>query len=156
MDPNLFHLDWERTFEVLAAIVVGAFLVERFLSIFFENRVLMPIFAGGGIKEFSSLAVAFALCRYTHFDAVSMIFLRESTGIPGELLTAGVIAGGCKASVKLFRDILQFRSSAYQEYEDLREIGRTPKQAAKVVADRDKAAVPPTTPPGPPSRVTEP
>jgi hypothetical protein len=21
MDPNLFHLDWERTFEVLAAIV---------------------------------------------------------------------------------------------------------------------------------------
>ena len=22
MDPNLFHLDWERTFEVSAAIVV--------------------------------------------------------------------------------------------------------------------------------------
>ena len=24
MDPNLFHLDWERTFEVLAKIVVLA------------------------------------------------------------------------------------------------------------------------------------
>jgi hypothetical protein len=32
MDPNLFHLDWERLAEVLAAVVVMAFLIERALE----------------------------------------------------------------------------------------------------------------------------
>ena len=39
MDPNLFHLDWDRTVEALAGIVVLAFLMERSLSLFFENRL---------------------------------------------------------------------------------------------------------------------
>lgn len=39
MDPNLFHLDWERTFEVLAAVVVLSLITERALSILFESRV---------------------------------------------------------------------------------------------------------------------
>jgi hypothetical protein len=38
MDPNLYHLDWERTLEVLATIIVLAFVVERALSLLFENR----------------------------------------------------------------------------------------------------------------------
>ena len=32
MDPNLFFLDWERTFEVLISIIVLAFLLERALA----------------------------------------------------------------------------------------------------------------------------
>jgi hypothetical protein len=142
VDPNLFHLDWERTFEVLSGIVLAAFLIERFLSIFFENRALLPVFAGGGLKELTSFAAAFALCRYTHFDAVSMIFLQSSTGVPGEILTAGVVAGGSKASVKLFRDVLQFRSSAYQDYLEFRKEGHAPSEAAKLAADRRKPAGP--------------
>lgn len=148
MDPNLFHLDWERTFEVLAAIIVAAFLIERFLSVFFESRGLLPLFAGTGAKEITSLVAAYVLCHYTHFDAVSMIFLRESTGIPGQIITAGVIAGGSKASVKLFRDILGFRSSAYQEYIDRRDRGQAPKAAADAVAHRDSTK-PPTPPAAP-------
>lgn len=38
MDPNLFHLDWERTFEVLLTIAVLAFFVERAFAPLFENR----------------------------------------------------------------------------------------------------------------------
>lgn len=140
MDPNLFHLDWERTFEVLAAIVLVSMLVERFLSVLFENRFLMPLFAGNGLKELISFAVAFAVCRYGNFDAISMILLRESVGVPGQVLTAGVIAGGSKASVKLFRDVLQFRSTAYQEYSDLRDKGRSPQAAAKTVAKGEAPA----------------
>ena len=38
MDPNLFHLDWERLIEVLITIVVLAFFLERSLSLLFESR----------------------------------------------------------------------------------------------------------------------
>lgn len=148
MDPNLFHLDWEQTFEVLAGIVVAAFLVERFLSVLFENRALLPFFAGSGAKEMTSLAAAFAFCFYTKFDAVSVIFSGEQVGLPGWIITAGVISGGAKASVKLFRDVLGFRSSAYQEYVDLRDEGKTPKAAAEAVAR--------SAPPKPPSETSPP
>lgn len=134
MDPNLFHLDWERTFEVLAAIVLVSFLVERFLSVIFETRPLMPLFSGNGLKELIAFGVAFAVCRYGNFDAVSMILLREHVGVPGELVTAGVVAGGSKASIRLFRDVLAFRSSAYNEYLDLKSQGHTSVQAASMVA----------------------
>lgn len=138
MDPNLFHLDWERTFEVLSGIVLAAFLVERFLSVLFENRALLPLFSGSGLKELAAFAASFAVCYYTNFDAVSIIFLRGSTGIPGEIMTAGVIAGGTKASVKLFRDVLMFRSTAYQEYSALRDQGHDPGQAARITAGKPK------------------
>ena len=136
MDPNLFHLDWERTFEVLTAIVVAAFLVERALSIAFENRTLLPLFAGNGVKELITFGVSYGLCYYTHLDAVSTIFVRDQTGVPGEILTAAVIAGGTKGSIKLFRDVLGFRSSAYQEYEDYRDRGLDPKEAARRTAGK--------------------
>ena len=38
MDPNLFHLDWERTLEAVMGIVVLSFLVERACSLLFESR----------------------------------------------------------------------------------------------------------------------
>jgi hypothetical protein len=38
MDPNLFHIDLERLFEVLMAIVVLSFFVERALSLLFGHR----------------------------------------------------------------------------------------------------------------------
>ncbi len=38
MDPNLFHLDYERLFKVLITIVVFSFFVERALSVVFEMR----------------------------------------------------------------------------------------------------------------------
>jgi len=38
MDPNLFHIDWERTLEALVGIVVLSFLVERACAILFESR----------------------------------------------------------------------------------------------------------------------
>jgi hypothetical protein len=38
MDPNLFHLDWERTFEALVGIIVLSFLVERACAVLIESR----------------------------------------------------------------------------------------------------------------------
>lgn len=117
MDPNLFHLDWQRTFEVLAAIVVFSFIVERALVVVFEHRAFVRAFDRRGVKEPIAFLVALAVCFYWDFDAVSMIILREKTSLAGEVLTAAVIAGGSKGAIKLFRDVLGFKSRAYAEYE---------------------------------------
>lgn len=48
MDPNLFHLDWDRTIEVLAAIVVLSFFVERALALLFEHKWFIARFRNRG------------------------------------------------------------------------------------------------------------
>ncbi len=118
MDPNLFHLDWERVFEALAGIVLLSFLIERALSIVFENRFLLERVwkKAHGLKEVVAFAVALIVCITWDFDAISMIILTDHTSIPGEIITAGIVAGGSKGSVKLFRDVFGFRSTAYDEY----------------------------------------
>lgn len=121
MDPNLFHLDWERTFEVLATIVVLSIFVERALALIFEQRWFVEAYKrslrGKGIKELISFTVSFLTCLHWNFDSVSMILLTEKVNIFGQILTATVIAGGSKGSIKLFRDVLGFKSQAYKEYE---------------------------------------
>lgn len=121
MDPNLFHLDWERTFEVLAAVVVLSLLVERALAPLFEHRAFIRRFDKRGFKEPLAFLVALAVCLYWEFDAISMVILRPKVSLAGEILTAAIVAGGSKGSVKLFRDVLGFKSTAYAEYEKTRQ-----------------------------------
>jgi hypothetical protein len=131
MDPNLFHLDWERVFEVLVAIVLMAFLVERALAVLFETRFFIRLKEGREgektgkdrtLKEPIAFVVAVLACWYWDLDSVSMIFLKENVTIPGVLLTGGIVAGGSKASIKLFRDWLKFMSSAERERQDLKAV----------------------------------
>ena len=113
MDPNLFHLDWERVGEVLAAIVVLSFFLERALAILFESRFFIKRFEGAGLKEWIAAAVCIAVCIIWKFEAISMVVLTDRTTVFGEILTGGIIAGGSKASVKLFHDVWDVRSSAH-------------------------------------------
>jgi hypothetical protein len=112
MDPNLFAIDSERLFEVLMGIIVLSFLVERALAPLFEATWFVERFAGKGAKEPLTIAIAFAVCRFWDFDAISVIFLKDHTQVWGHAITAGVIAGGSKASVKLFHDVFNVMSSA--------------------------------------------
>ena len=112
MDPNLFYVDWERLFEVLVAIVVVAFLLERALALLFETRVFIKHAQGKSLKELIAFVGGVLVCWYWDFDAFSMIFLKENVTILGVVLTGGIVAGGSKASVKLFRDVLGFKSTA--------------------------------------------
>ena len=114
MDPNLFHLDWDRVMEVLATIVVLAFVIERALALVFEHRLFIKHLDQSGLKEVIAFAVCAAVCLRWNFDAISMIVLNDHTTRLGELLTGGVIAGGSKASLKLFHDVLDVRSSAHE------------------------------------------
>jgi hypothetical protein len=117
IDPNLFHLDWERLFEVLAAIVVLAFVLERGLALIFEHRLYMDHVQGKGLKEFIAFAAALLVCWAWKFDTLSMILLREQTTLLGEAITAGVIAGGSKRAVTLFCDLLDIKSSHFKQAE---------------------------------------
>jgi hypothetical protein len=112
MDPNLFHLDYERLGEVLIAVIVLAFFVERALALVFEHRLFANNYGGKGFKEPIAFLVALAICRRWNFDAVSMTILTEQTSLFGHVITAGLIAGGSKASVSLFHDVFHSMSDA--------------------------------------------
>lgn len=47
-DPSLFRIDWEVLAEVLAAIIVLSFFIERALSLLFEHRFFVKSLAQRG------------------------------------------------------------------------------------------------------------
>ena len=134
MDPNLFHLDWDRTLEVLSAVVVLSLLIERALAPLFESRWLVKKLDKKSLKEAIAYVVALVVCVKWQIDAISMTVLSEHTSYVGEAVTAGVIAGGSKGSIKLFRDVLGFKSSAYKEKETKERTKRVAEKA-NLIAD---------------------
>ncbi len=54
MDPSLFHLDWGRTFELIATISVLAIFIERALSVVFEHRLFVASLGKRGFKPTTS------------------------------------------------------------------------------------------------------
>lgn len=125
MDPNLFHVDWGRLSEVLIAIIVLSFVVERALSVLFESRFFVGRFKEKSLKELIAFIVGAAICWYWDFDAVSMIFLKDSVTVYGAIVTGAVVAGGSKASIKLFHDLMNVKSSAARA-KDVATSGKTP------------------------------
>lgn len=117
MDPNLFAVDWARTTEVLAVIVLLSFVVERALSLLFESRFFLQRFERRSLKELIAFGVGVAVCWYWQFDAVSIILVSETTGMVGYILTGAVIAGGSKGSIALFHDFFDWKSGALRERE---------------------------------------
>ena len=112
MDPNLIHVDWERTAEALTLIVIFSFIVERALALVFEQDWFIKRFDRSGVKELIAAVVSIAAVSFWKVDAVGMIALTSKTSIPGYVLTGLVVAGGSKASIKLFRDLMNFQSTA--------------------------------------------
>jgi hypothetical protein len=121
MDPNLFHLDWERVAEVLAGIVILAFVLERGLALLFETRFFIERAQGKNLKELIAFVLSVIVCWYWDFDAISMIFLKEKTTLIGIVVTGGVIAGGSKGAIRLFKDIMGFMSEAEKERQNKRK-----------------------------------
>ena len=112
MDPSLFHIKWEQLFEVLVVIVVLSFFIERALSLLFESRFFFKHFSRKSCKEVIALIFSIAVCFIWKFDAISIILSENHNSWYGFLITGGVIAGGSKGSITLFRDLLGFMSDA--------------------------------------------
>ena len=114
MDPALFRMDWDVVAEVLTTIIVLSFFVERALSLLFEHRYFVDSLNSKGIKEPIAFAVSYFVVATWQFDALSIILHGDETTIPGYLITAAIISGGSKASLKLFQDVFGAKSKAAQ------------------------------------------
>lgn len=112
MDPALFRIDFEVLFEVLVTIIVLAFFIERGLSLLFEHRLYVAYAKERGLKEPIAFVLSLAVVSYWQFDGVGILLRADTTSLWGYLITAAIIAGGSKASIKLFHDVFKAMSSA--------------------------------------------
>ena len=126
MDPLLFGMSADVVGEVLGTIVVLSLLIERFLAPFFEWRVILSKIASKGMKEPIAFLVSLAVVNAYKFDAMAILFKEEKASWLGFALTAGIIAGGSKGSIKLFRDYLGWKSNAQKEVDESKE-GKSPE-----------------------------
>lgn len=115
MDPNLFAVDWEQLAEGLAAIVALAFFVERALALVFENRHIRSLVTGRGVKELLAFGLAFSICSRADFDIIAILLHLPEPDWFGLTITAAVIAGGSKASIKLFHDVIGAKPQHMQD-----------------------------------------
>jgi len=127
MDPNLFHVDGERLMEVLFMIVVLSFFVERALAPFFESRFFIKRFQEKSLKEVIAFAVGALICWQWQFDALSILLVQDTVSVYGSVITGAIIAGGSKASVKLFRDMMGIASKAEQARTSEKLLGKIDK-----------------------------
>lgn len=117
MDPLLFAVNDEVVFEVLAMLILLSLILERGLSMLFEWRIFIEKASKRGMKEPIAFIAALIVIVSYKFDALAILFSEESTSYIGYIVTAGVIAGGSKGSIKLFRDWLGWKSNAQLEQE---------------------------------------
>src|SRR3989337_2747209 len=121
MDPLLFGVKGDVVANVLGMIVLLSLVVERALSPFFEWRVILERTKEKGVKEPIALVVSFLVVYYYKFDALAVVFSQDKSSLIGYLITAAVVAGGSKGSIKLFRDFLGWKSTAQKDYEDAKK-----------------------------------
>ncbi len=143
MDPNFIHMDWERTFDALMLVAVVAIIIERALSVIFQNRIYIERFHRDGMKETIALAASIAVCVVWKLDAIGMILLTETTTVPGYIVTGALVAGGSKGSLKLFQEFFDLQSSAFRMRHSLQAAQATAaaeKASAEAVAAPNKAA----------------
>lgn len=140
MDPIQFRVDWELLAEVLAVVVVLSFFVERALSVITENRLFVDSRLDDmGVKEILSFVLAMLVVKAVDFDALAVIFKLGAPGLLGTIITAAIISGGSKASIKLFHDVMNIKSSARRE-KDLVTGKAAPKTPAEVEFVKNRLA----------------
>ncbi|RNC79447.1 MAG: hypothetical protein ED557_15340 [Balneola sp.] len=75
-----------------------------------------------GTKEIVSIIVSIAVVVFWEFDAITILFKTyNEPQVFGYALTGLIVAGGSKASIKLFVDVLDFKSTAQKEREKNRD-----------------------------------
>ena len=124
MDPLQFGVNSDVVLEVVGLIVVLSLFVERALCPLFEWRIFIDRWKAHGLKEPIAFGAALGVIAYYRFDALAVVFSREQSSMVGYLVTAGIVAGGSKGSVKLFRDLLGWKSEAQKTYETGVELKR--------------------------------
>ncbi|MBI2745232.1 MAG: hypothetical protein HYX45_06570 [Burkholderiales bacterium] len=121
MDPVQFRIIWDVLFEAIAALIVLSFLVERALALVVEHRFFVAKFNKKGIKEVLALIVSYLVVRGIEFDVFAIVFKQDEISRWGIFMTSAVVAGGSKASVKLFHDLLGVKSQAQKAADEVKQ-----------------------------------
>ena len=87
-------------------VTIFAIILERALALVFEQKRIAEILKGKGLKEVIAFSVCFAVCNLWGIDVISSIMSIPEGKTLGFVLTAAAIAGGSKASIKLFQDVI--------------------------------------------------
>ena len=110
MDPSKFGVDVDVVGQLILAIGVIAIFVERALSILFGWRVFIDKAKDRGLKEpIAFLFSGFVVWTYG-LDAMAVLLKQGDSTWIGLLVTTGIVAGGSKGSIKLFQDVLGWKS----------------------------------------------
>jgi hypothetical protein len=133
MTPVPFNLDLTKVFNLCVYITVVSIFLERALALVFEQRWVIQRDNLHGKKEFIAFLAAFLICWNWRFDAFAVLNSAEVTEW-GMVLSAMIIAGGTKGSMKLMQDVLG--------------IGRRPEEVAQILSEKTDAKAPekPTNP----------
>ena len=132
VDPNMFTMQWDTLFETLALIIILAFAVERVLALFFESSLFLNFHIKrkkedkGSFKATIAFVLASLICIYWQVDILAVLLSHEHISIAGAIITGFIVAGGSKASIALFRDVLDVKSNAYKKYEEDKKPKTTP------------------------------
>jgi hypothetical protein len=146
LSPDLFHIDYGRLLETLVTIIVFSFFIERALATIFESRLFIEwaeekparrvvkrdssgneetVTKPGhekkkGIRELITIVVSIGFCLWIKFDAITII-LQSSNKMAfwGMVITGLIIAGGSKASIALFQNLMNVMSTAEAERKKL-------------------------------------
>lgn len=94
-----------QIFSSFFLLTILSILIERSLSLVFENKHVCRLLDGRGVKDIIAFAVACYVCYAWKVDVISLILQVDSKDM-GYVLTALAIAGGSKASIKLFQDVM--------------------------------------------------
>ena len=115
-DPNMFAMQWEVLFEVLSLVIIASFIVERVLAVLFESRMWVARHKKKPTpKSLIAVILSALICYFYQIDIMAVLMHHAHVSFLGVVTTGAVIAGGSKASIKLFRDILGVQSEASKQ-----------------------------------------
>ena len=148
--PDLFAIQWDAIFEVLGAIVLLSLIVERFLSPIFESSAYIKkqrqwdSEGKGNFKAPIAFFVSLLACIATGVDVLAVMSQSPQASMVGFIFSAGVVAGGSKGAIKLFRDFLDFKSTAYRDYKNEGNPPPSSSSSPNVPVGNPAPATPPT------------
>jgi len=111
MDPILFSIDWPQLSEALAALIILSVVVERSLTLLLENKHVVAILDDRDFKEVPALILSISICYQIDFDVLAIMLQSARSDDFEFIVTAAVIAGGYKASIKLFPNFIGLKSA---------------------------------------------
>ena len=109
-------------YELIIRVVLLSLFVERGLAVLFETRIALRVFESyHGGKSTIAFLVSWAACAIWDLDAPGLL-LGEPTDpnfrYLGYFLTGAVVAGGSKASIRLFQDYLDVKGRFKRQFDE--------------------------------------